>query len=350
MTALEAEAALTQTSRTVVEGNFYDCPEGLVVAPDCLGQRYPTVIDGHSVTVLLPAADTDDPSGSLPELRALDWRYSYPAPAQADPWGMVISADRSGWVAALVLRLAFRFEADGSAEDLARMCGEVEAGLKTWWPLLTTWIDIFSELDLLDHDRLHCSARIQRVALSAFSGEQPGDPANRLNWSRPTEVILVPVEVEIPDSAVLDRCFRLAGEGATPPPGWMYLREARSWLKAGQTRRAVIDACTGAEIALSYQVRQHATADPIVVDQLLDQCKGITELAKVLDKIGGKTASRNSITEKLGNVRNKAVHAGWEPDEEVARNALAVAEKVVDFAWPLSTLGQDAPVDEGDTD
>lgn len=59
------------------------------------------------------------------------------------------------------------------------------------------------------------------------------------------------------------------------------------------------------------------------------------------------TASRNSITTKLADVRNKAVHAGWEPDVETAEQALAVATEVVEHAWPYAALCPDTPTTNG---
>jgi predicted double-glycine peptidase len=58
-------------------------------------------------------------------------------------------------------------------------------------------------------------------------------------------------------------------------------------LNARQTRRAVIDACTAAEIALAHQVHEMLSeTDRVVIEQLLDRCNGVADVAQVVRKIG----------------------------------------------------------------
>ncbi|MFC9472092.1 hypothetical protein ACFTS5_07860 [Nocardia sp. NPDC056952] len=341
MTAQEADALPSHALVPVVEGTFAYCPN-LYVQADCVGGQFRTAIAGHKVTILLPRIGEDLLLGITPILTAPDTQYEYAVQADGRFWGIVSTRDGQYCRTAQISRLAYRFEVAGSESDVESVCREIEFSLKDWWLSLEAWLDIYTDLDLLGHQRGTGGPPTRGHALTAHVGDQPGDTAQRLTWKQRSQAAMPrPRAVNIPDSAVLARCLHLAGSGSLPPQGWLYLREARSWLKAGQTRRAVIDACTGAEISLSYQVRQHAKADPVVVDQLLEQCKGIADVVKVLTRIGGVTASRNSITTKLADVRNKAVHAGWEPDVETAEQALAVATAVVDHAWPHAALCPD---------
>ncbi|MFI6173717.1 hypothetical protein ACIBCN_43545 [Nocardia sp. NPDC051052] len=331
-----------QEEVTVVEGTFAYCPD-LFVQADCVGGQYRTTIAGHKVTVLLPRIGEELLLGIMPMLAAPDTQYVYPDQAGGRVWGIVSTTDGGYCRSAQISCLAYRLEEVGSESDVENTCLEIESGSKDWWLSLEAWLDIYTDLDLLGHQRGTGGPPTQGHALTAHIGDHPGGTAKRLKWSRRSDAMPRQRAVNIPDSAVLARCLHLAGRGSLPPQGWLYLREARSWLKAGQTRRAVIDACTGAEISLSDQIRRHAKADPVVVDQLLEQCKGIAEVTKVLTRIGGVTASRNSITSKLADVRNKAVHAGWEPDVETAEQALAVATEVVEHAWPYAALCPDPP-------
>ncbi|MFE4457832.1 hypothetical protein ACFROC_10800 [Nocardia tengchongensis] len=339
-------------SSTVVEGHFYDRPEGFVVAADCLGTTYPTVIGGHHVSVLIPRADQMGDDGMLPQLTAPVQYYSYePRNAETSnaaaeglsPWGMAISADKKGLVAALVLRVAFRFEVSGSEVVVAKTCLSIESDLGRWWKAVSVWLDTYSELDLLGYSGRRREVITSAVGMRAFTGEHHGAPAQRVLWWSDSgrRTIRVSAEAPAPDATVLERCFRLAAHNSVPPSPWSYLRQGRSWLKAGEARRAVIDACTAAEIALADQVRQLlADTDTKVVEQLLDRCKGIADVASLVRQNGGTTASRKAIEEQLAKIRNEAAHAGKEPDGATAARAVEVAQEVVERVWPLASLDQ----------
>ncbi|MFI6960033.1 hypothetical protein ACIBJI_42025 [Nocardia sp. NPDC050408] len=341
MTEPEKEPWLTEVTARVVEGRLLGGLEGFVVAPDCLGEAYDTAIGGQTVKVLFPSPDPQD-SSSNPVLVSPKVVFS-----PSVVCGRVASADRNRWVCADIEQLAYRFEMTGSRGDVREACRRIGQEFPAWWERLEMWLDTFTELDLLRHRRAH-SVRLE-PNFSAFSYPRDSDDfPNRVNWKkvdmdwinwRTHEKTFIPPAIEIPDHDVLTRCFRLAGEGAELPAEWQYMREARSWLNAGQTRHAVIDACTAAEIALAYQVHQLlAGTSTMVIEQLLKRCNGIANVADIVRKNGGTTASRNDVEGRLAKLRNSAAHAGNEPTHEQAKTAVAVAAAILGHARPRQTL------------
>jgi len=199
------------------------------------------------------------------------------------------------------------------------------------------WLDTYTGLDLLKHG--HQSVLLLGVNFLAYTSYDAG-VIRPVSWAA-TAIVSPPRMMEIPDRATLARCFGAAGAGAVPPTEWQYLRDAQSWLNAGEARRAVIDACTAAEIALANQVHHLLTGtDEVVIRELLLRCNGIADVAKLVRKIGGSaaTASRKQIEEQLARVRNRAAHAGKEPDHEEASQALKAATDVAERVLPREAL------------
>ncbi len=56
-------------------------------------------------------------------------------------------------------------------------------------------------------------------------------------------------------------CMILAANGTQPPDEWLFIRDARSFDNAKQYRRAVIDACTAAELSRTTLIDNKFAAD-----------------------------------------------------------------------------------------
>lgn len=324
----------------IVEGRLFDCPEGFVVTADCLGQTYSTVIGEQPLTITLPSLRCDKVIAASPlsSLVAPEFHYNYPPPAaDVEPvrWGEVTYAHKGKPQSALIESLYYTFTITGSDRDLSEVCRRIDGNLTDWWERVAMWLDTYTDLNLLRHgprDVLVLGRRYGAVARHDDGTVRP------VNWTSTAHVSL-PELISVPCSATLARCFYLAGAGAVLPPEWQYLRSARSWLKAGQPRRAVIDGCTAAEIALAKQLHQLlATTDESVREELLLRCNGVAGVAKLVRKFGGSTASRHKVEEKLASVRNRAAHVGEEPQLDQANQALEVATEIVERVRPLATL------------
>ena len=55
----------------------------------------------------------------------------------------------------------------------------------------------------------------------------------------------------------LEACV-IATTNDDPPPEWMFIRDARSLLSAGQQRRAIIDAEAAAELAMTTLIDNYS--------------------------------------------------------------------------------------------
>lgn len=64
------------------------------------------------------------------------------------------------------------------------------------------------------------------------------------------------------ESSDLQACVTAAGDQA-PPAEWLFIRDARSLLGAGQNRRAMIDAGTAAEVAMTNLIDRYLAAEEI---------------------------------------------------------------------------------------
>lgn len=328
----------------IVEGRFFDCPAGFVVDAECLGKTYSTVIGGRELSITLPSLpEKTDPKNALPYLIAPDHHYEYPprsADARSIDWGSVTFASGEIPQSAIINQLYFAFKVRGSDRDIAGACEEIEEGLAAWWERIEMWLDTYTELNLLRHG----DNKPSNIGASFLAYLRHEDNTLRpVSWTS-TGYLTLPRAFKVPDALTLGRCFELAGDGKEIPTEWQYLRDARSWLQAGQTRRAVIDACTAAEIALSHQVYQLLdTTDMRVVQELLARCTGIADVSKLVRSLGGATASRRQVEEQLASVRNRAAHAGQEPSSEEAVNALNAATDVVEHVLPLKALHEPHP-------
>ncbi|MGF0320943.1 hypothetical protein [Nocardia fluminea] len=318
----------------VVEGRLFDCPEDLVLAADCLGQTYQTVIGQQALEVSVPTvADSTNP-GEIEKLVAPPRYYDF-VPLTGD-WGFVDEGHiEHGPKSALVKMFHYRYTFAGSDEALVATCKKIDDALYGWWTRVAMWLDTYTELDLLG--KRNSRPIVMGKRHSVYTQHSDGS-VWRPSWNT-SRVMQVGKSLEVPDSTTLGLCLSLAGRNVSPPAEWQYLREAQSWLSAGQTRRAVIDACTAAEIALEDQVRQLLHDSPkVVIEQLLTRCSGIAEKARLVADLGGENASSRRIADQLAGVRNSAAHAGDEPEPGKAHQAVALAVEIVDRVRPRETL------------
>lgn len=327
------------TDLRTVEGRFFDCPAGLVVAAECLGKTYTTEIGGRKLAITLPSLpDAVEPQRTLPPLVAPRHHYEYPPrpdDAEEVDWGRVTFVRGGIAQSAIINEMHYTFEMNGTEEDVSESCERIEEELSAWWERIEMWLDTYTELNLLRHGL----KKPLGLGASYLAYARYDDGTVRpVNWTS-TNYVAWPKLFEVPDSSTLQLCLELAGARREIPTEWQYLRDARSWLQTEQMRRAVIDACTAAEIALANQVYELLNnTETRVIQELLARCTGIADVAKLVRSLGGATASRKQIEEQLASVRNRAAHAGQEPSREEATSALKAATDVVENVRPLKSL------------
>jgi hypothetical protein len=251
-------------------------------------------------------------------------------------WGQVLYRGTKG--CAVVFRCRFYTTLTASDfEEFDFLTENIIYG--DWWKHFTSWAGIVASQDLVglpwwgergpDWEAWTSDARGQRELLTR----------DFYNPSNLSSRILQLHELEACVTAIGDQ----------PPAEWLFIRDARSHLNAFEFRRAVIDAATAAELAMTA-----------LIDKFLDDASVLEPVRKALARsstnLGGKKEVLNllwpgllpsSVQNDLINKRNGASHRGEEYGDDETRAAIDIATAIVESAYPLAsllpTLGGPAP-------
>jgi hypothetical protein len=138
----------------------------------------------------------------------------------------------------------------------------------------------------------------------------------------------------------LRACATAAGNQGLPHAEWLFIRDARSLLGAGQNRRAVIDACTAAELSVTALIDRkfdQLGTSKTDRDQELNTHHGLQRLIQLNNRVGASTLPRR-LQQDVAEPRNRAAHQGEQSSEPEARAAILKATEVVEMAYPLGSL------------
>ncbi|MET0995644.1 MAG: hypothetical protein ABWY20_16875 [Mycobacterium sp.] len=132
---------------------------------------------------------------------------------------------------------------------------------------------------------------------------------------------------------MLSGCIALVPDGP-PPLAWTLLRDARSLHEVSQHRRAVIDAATAAELAVTKMLDSLLTSHTLTKRaKLLKQNQMLGQKTALLGKLGSPLSQ--SFYDDLVCKRNDAVHDGVNITPAECEKAIAEAVGVVETAYPL---------------
>lgn len=135
---------------------------------------------------------------------------------------------------------------------------------------------------------------------------------------------------------VLAGCLSLASNSA-PDLAWTLLRDARSLSAVHQYRRAVIDAATAAELAITLMMDARLEElDAKNREKIRKNCKSLGGKVEWLPKLGQPLP--DGLYESLVDKRNDAVHEGHEVRPADCNTAIAASAAVVEMAYPLRAL------------
>lgn len=329
----------------------YDLDRPFLAHVDLLSARpsYSTSLateDGvFPVTMRLPT--TPDDERGLANFLAPPHDWATTSREADEHWGTHYRDQMLGCKGVVVKRLAFTVHVHSALVDPAMrtelgpdlVAQQVLLTIDQWWENVRTWLEI---------------ATNQRLAQV---GHEPSDwlnPNTRTSiWNRDATgrreelhiggtVLVGPDRVISVTPEILQDCAALAT--TTPPLAWRLLRDARALQSADQLRRAVIDAATAAELAVTRRI------DDLLASQRdPDRRKAL----KKASGLGGKTRALRdagdelppNFTRDLVDRRNDAVHEGTDvryPEWEAAFGAsLAIVERV----FPLPTApGSSSPL------
>jgi hypothetical protein len=121
---------------------------------------------------------------------------------------------------------------------------------------------------------------------------------------------------------------------------WLFIRDARSLLNGGQNRRAVIDAATAAELAMTTLIDKYlatANTDEIVRTALLRRYSALEGRTALLRRLRSGLLS-DQLQRDLIEPRNLATHGGHSLTDAQAQTAVDMAIDIVEAAHPLANL------------
>jgi hypothetical protein len=122
--------------------------------------------------------------------------------------------------------------------------------------------------------------------------------------------------------------------GQTPPPERLHLSDARSLHNDGQWRRAVIDAATAAEVAItSWLDNRLSTAEPDVKAALLNTPLTLGRLHRLYTQLGGTLPS--DFDNLVVRPRNNAAHRGMPLTPEESAAAIETTATLLDGTSPI---------------
>jgi hypothetical protein len=138
----------------------------------------------------------------------------------------------------------------------------------------------------------------------------------------------------------LEACVTATGTQDPPPPEWLLIRDARLLLNAGHVRRAVFDAGTAAELAMTA-----------LIDKYLGEADTQEAVRKAIaggfSNLGAKNALLKillpgllpeRVQPDLIEKRNTAGHGGGQITVEEAMRAIEIATEIIESAHPLDRL------------
>ena len=133
--------------------------------------------------------------------------------------------------------------------------------------------------------------------------------------------------------------FRQASRGGLPPAEHTLLASGRRAILDGDTRRAVIEAGSAVEVAMSGYITNRLTTRGLpsaFAEKVTTNANGVVGLHDLCSSLGWEpTVSKGRISRELAEVRNHAAHRGTVPDGERTRTAMIHAAGVVESMNPM---------------
>jgi hypothetical protein len=209
--------------------------------------------------------------------------------------------------------------------------------LDDWWARFTSWVGILTSQDFLGLGG-YSRPGITSGSLETWTGDARGQrAAAQIRSYFPPNRGTPPSILQAQD---LEACVTATGNQDPPPAEWLFIRDARSNLSGGGTRRAVIDAGTAAELAMTALVDNYlvaANTDEPVRKALARRYTGLEGRSALLRKLRPGLLS-DQLGRDLIGPRNRATHGGHALTDIEAQTAVDIATDIVESAHPLASL------------
>lgn len=335
--------AASGAEQRILEGHF-PCGPGILIDIECLSHSYQSRTPNHDLEISLPTLRAewqegflDPPAWSYKQFR--DPEHEVVLSDGNFEWGVTVGYHNNpdGTQSpdfARVRRWRFETTITTTADKFVYFAVREKfiQELEAWWSLVSTWISIFTKQDFVEIGKTRSGMRVGPIV--TWNG---GVDGLRVNGSKETSIPNVNDEgVDILNHQTLLACSRLAANGIQPPDEWLFIRDARSLVNARQYRRAVIDAGTAAELAMTALIDPTLTGMNLLQrEKLFEKNRGLWELSNLmLTQNAGTRPDR--LQPDLAEPRNRAAHDGAAMNETKANAAIAIAADLVEQLHPLA--------------
>lgn len=314
---------------------WYSIDPGFVAYYELLSETFATTIAGYHATVHLPSVNVDD--GVAASWLAPPQIDDRPPARSQECWGMVHIGSKEKPVGVVVRQLALTADAPG--DDIQQAAESIVAAMDEWWDNVCGWLEIVTGQHLTQVGHREIEVIGNKTPVWTLQADAlHGTPISIAGQS----VLRPPGQVEEVSAETLGSCVALAT--TAPPFAWLLLRDARALHQDGHHRRAVIDAATSAELAVSEILDARlAQTEESVRDALLAAHRMLGPKSRLLSALGCPPLP-HAFQSDLVDQRNRAVHKGISIDGQTCGLALAVAAEVVERAYPLPTPPGAAPL------
>ncbi|ETA00858.1 hypothetical protein ThrDRAFT_04637 [Frankia casuarinae] len=328
-----------------LEGIFR-LPAPVAVKVAVLASETPVRIGGMDISLVMPSLQllNNGPILTAPAMKTvrndIDWDERYRSVGSA--WGNVshfksndpLGANGNALVRAFVVRHTIATADQPESVRRKERGQNLYQDIDAWWRLAADWVEVVARQNLDPH---YDGASRPGDDLELWF--KYGPDGERVRNPAPISLTMSPVNALESDrwKAIL----KAASDGRQPPTEHLLLRDAIAANRRGQRRRAVLDAATAAEMALTYLLDQElAGLRSDVAGYVIEKSRQIGGRVQALKNLGvqlpGDAGKR--IMSFLAEPRNTAIHGGREPSVDETREALKVADEIMETASPRSAL------------
>ena len=162
-------------------------------------------------------------------------------------------------LAAVVRQLRFVTEgAAGDSREFLSTRERIQRDQTDWWSCLATGFGVANSQDLIGLGRQRSFVHHLLIWVAEPEDRQALEFSAFTSYGRP-------YCGEPLTKAQLEQCMALTGGGTRPPAAWLMLRDARSLFYSEDYRRAVLDAGTAAELALTAILDTYLAATAVLM-------------------------------------------------------------------------------------
>lgn len=331
-----------ERSRTI-EG-FFDCG-AILTSTDSLDRSYPVSIENQPCSVTFPRLDVQAHPDRIPSVIAPSWEHpsatvpeSTSNDGEESDWGRVTqtSTAKDGSktpIAVLVSGLRISAQVEPIDATRRRIAQTMNNAIADWWALACSWFAVLTQVD----PQPVATRRPDGIGAPLYMWTSDDGTTRTPVQVSSSGTLTFPGRVTLLEPDTIQRSFDRASKGIDCPLEWLLVRDARSLLNAGEYRRAVIDAGTAAELAITRLLDDKLAGTPTEIrEALLAKYRMLGQSSQLLRKLGHELPQ--GFQQQLIEPRNAAAHSGLAPKRTEAKAAVLASAEIVEQAIPLQSL------------